>query len=99
MGILRMKSLARQHVWWPGIDADIEGVSKSCSYCQQSSPDPRSAPRHPWQFPERPWQRIYMDLAGPVHNKMWLVIMDAHSKWPGCSQIQQQQMYYPSGGK
>lgn len=82
IGIVRMKSLARQHVWWPGIDADIEDMCKSCLHCQHNSPNPRSAPLHPWQFPERAWQRIHMDLAGPFHNKMWLIIMDAHSKWP-----------------
>jgi hypothetical protein len=29
-GVVRMKSLARQYVWWPGVDADIESTVKSC---------------------------------------------------------------------
>ena len=33
-GVLRMKSLARSVVWWPGIDADIEGMVKDCHSCQ-----------------------------------------------------------------
>lgn len=37
---------------------------------------------HPWQFPERPWQRFHIDLAGPLQNRMFLIIMDAHTKWP-----------------
>lgn len=82
LGIVRMKSLARQHVYWPGIDNDIENVCKSCVTCQQSAAAPPNAPLHPWQFPERPWTRLHMDLAGPYLNNMWLIITDAHSKWP-----------------
>jgi len=81
-GIVRMKSLARQHVWWPGIDADIERVCGLCEKCIQKRKAPASAPLHPWEFPARPWQRLHMDLAGPFFNRMWLVIVDAHSKWP-----------------
>ncbi len=29
-----------------------------------------------------PWHRIHADFAGPVEDKMLLVVMDAHSKWP-----------------
>lgn len=81
-GVVRMKALARQHFWWPGLDKDIEELAKSCDLCQANSPSPASAPLHPWQFPEKVWQRIHVDLAGPFHKRMWLVVVDAHSKWP-----------------
>jgi len=29
-----MKQLARQHVWWPGIDDDIAQLTKSCTVCK-----------------------------------------------------------------
>ncbi|CAL8087419.1 unnamed protein product [Orchesella dallaii] len=77
-----MKSLARHHVYWPNIDAEIENIAKSCRICQQNAPNPQSAPLHPWQFPERPWQRLHMDLAGPLHGEMWLIIVDARTNWP-----------------
>ena len=28
-----------------------------------------------------PWQRIHLDYAGPINDKMFLVVIDAHSKW------------------
>ena len=33
-GIVQMKSLARLHVWWPSIDAEIESVVHKCASCQ-----------------------------------------------------------------
>lgn len=82
LGVVRMKALARQHVFWPGIDKKIEETAKICTTCQQSAANPPSAPLHPWQFPEKPWQRLHMDLAGPYLKNNFLVITDAHSKWP-----------------
>ncbi len=28
------------------------------------------------------WKRIHIDFAGPFLGKMFLIIVDAHSKWP-----------------
>ncbi|XP_011858075.1 PREDICTED: uncharacterized protein K02A2.6-like [Vollenhovia emeryi] len=81
-GIVKMKGLARQYIWWPNMDKEIEDIAKSCTSCCASRPDPPSAPLHPWQFPEKPWQRLHIDLAGPLQNRMFLIIMDAHIKWP-----------------
>ncbi|GFS02164.1 polyprotein, partial [Elysia marginata] len=39
------------------------------------------APLHPWQWPEKPWQRVHIDFAGPFMNSMFLIIVDAHTKW------------------
>nr|XP_039263303.1 uncharacterized protein K02A2.6-like [Styela clava] len=81
-GICSMKRIARNHVWWPGVDADIEELVKSCSLCQQLRPSAPQVPASPWSYPNGPWQRIHMDYAGPVDGKMLLVIVDAFSKWP-----------------
>ena len=40
------------------------------------------APLHPWIWPSRPWQRIHIDFAGPMGGHTFLVVVDAHSKWP-----------------
>ena len=42
---------------------------------------PPVAPSHPWAWPDRPWSRIHIDYAGPIEGKMFLVVVDAHSKW------------------
>lgn len=35
-----------------------------------------------WVWPAHPWQRVHSDFAGPFMNRMFLVVIDAHSKWP-----------------
>ena len=80
-GANRMKSLARSYIWWPGMDTDIEQAVKTCESCQVSRASPPLAPLHPWEWPARPWSRIHIDFAGPFMDNMFLVIVDAHSKW------------------
>ena len=80
-GITRMKGLARSFVWWPGMDSDLEEKVKSCPNCQQNQKTPEVAPLHPWEWPQRPWTRIHIDYAGPFLGKMFLVSIDAYSKW------------------
>ena len=77
-----MKSLARSYFWWPCLDKDIEHTAKSCKSCQSSKHAPPSAPLQPWTWPAKPWQRIHIDYAGPFLGRSFLVVVDAHSKWP-----------------
>ncbi|XP_026991216.2 uncharacterized protein K02A2.6 [Tachysurus fulvidraco] len=81
-GMVRMKEIARSYFWWPGVDGQIEEKARTCTSCQCIRNTPQLAPLHPWEYPEKPWHRIHIDFAGPVKDKMLLVVMDAHSKWP-----------------
>ena len=80
-GMERMKQLARSYVWWPGLDSAIEEKVKSCCARQSSRNSPQVSPLHPWEWPEKPWTRIHIDYVGPFMNRMFLVIVDAHTKW------------------
>ena len=80
-GINKMKALAHSYLWWPGMDNQILNLVKSCSVCQESRPTPAVAPLHSWERPSQPWSRIHLDFAGPFLDHMFLVIVDAHSKW------------------
>ena len=79
--IVRMQSLARIHVWWPNIEVDIAAHCKDCTACAETGPnllENLSA----WPVPDGPQKRIHIDFAGPFLDDMWLVVMDAYSKWP-----------------
>jgi hypothetical protein len=77
-----MKAVARSHIWWPNIDQDIEKMAKACMACSQVKSTPPNIPLHPWVWPDKPWRRIHVDFAGPLFNRMYLLVVDAHSKWP-----------------
>ena len=42
-GIVKMKSLARQYAWWPGINSELEKKVKSCQVCQSVRHSPAHA--------------------------------------------------------
>ena len=57
-----MNSLARIHVWWPGVDKDIEEMVNGCEACQEVWNTPSATVSHPWTWPD---QHIHIDFAGP----------------------------------
>ena len=78
---------SRSYMWWPGLDKSKENKARSCSQCEAVRHQPPVAPLYPWCWPEKPWQRIHVDFAGPFQGKMFLVTVDAHSKWPEVSMM------------
>ena len=86
LGMSRMKAVARFYVWWSGLDKSMR-TRQSCLQCQAARHQPSVAPLHPWYWPEKPWQRIHVDFAGPFQGTMFLVTVDAHSKWPVVSMM------------
>ena len=80
-GISHMKTLSHSFVWWPGLDENIESFVKNCSKCQVHCPSPPAAPSLPWRWPACPWFRLHLDFAGPFMDNMFLIVIDAYSKW------------------
>ena len=80
-GIVKMKSLTRVHVWWPGIDKCIEQLVRECETCHSVRNNPSSTLLDPLSWPDAPWKRMHVDFAGPFQGSMFMVIVDAHSKW------------------
>jgi len=82
IGIVRMKALARNYVWWQGIDVDIEKTVRSCKECSRVQNNPKPVPLHHWEPTEEAFQRIHIDFAGPFAGHNFLVCVDSHTKWP-----------------
>ena len=81
-GMSQMKSLVRSNVWWHGLDKAIKDLVKTCSACQQTQSLLAKAPLHAWEWSVHPCQRLHLDCKGPFLDKMYLLVIVAHSKWP-----------------
>ena len=80
-GIVKMKQMAREYIYRPGIDRQIEEKANSCSKCLMNSNDPPKLAPHPWIMTEKPWQRIHADFAQNFLGTNFLIIIDSLSKW------------------
>ncbi|XP_018406502.1 PREDICTED: uncharacterized protein K02A2.6-like [Cyphomyrmex costatus] len=80
LGVVKMKALARSYFWWPGLDKNIEEITKSCKGCLESADDPPKSTLHVWKWPQGPNHRIHLDFYGPIGGHIYLVITDAYSK-------------------
>ncbi|KRY46384.1 Transposon Tf2-6 polyprotein [Trichinella britovi] len=76
------QDMAMSYIWWPRLDEDVELLAKTCTTCEVNQADPERSLVHPWAIPEKPWQRLHMDFCGPMFNRIWLVVIDAMTKWP-----------------
>ena len=88
-GIVRMKRLCRDAVWWPAINTDIEHVVRDSTACIISGKSVKSSPGplQPLPWPSGPWRRLSLDIAGeyiaaPHHQRFIIVAVDHFSKWP-----------------
>ena len=64
--VARMKAAAHSHVWWPGIDSDIEERARGCKQCFKTRKAPQVAPLFPWSWPTAPWQRIHVQYSPKI---------------------------------
>ena len=79
-GIERTKRRARQTVYWPAINSDIQNTVQSCSKCQESLPSQQREPMEQDPPPKRPFEDVSADLFSHA-GKSYLVYVDRLSGW------------------
>ena len=80
-GINRMKAIARSVMYWPNLDWHQKD-SQELSLAWKHRKIYLGLCRLTLTYPQQPWSRIHMDFAGSVNGQSFLVVVDAHSKWP-----------------
>ncbi|XP_067393195.1 SCAN domain-containing protein 3-like, partial [Emydura macquarii macquarii] len=84
------KTLARilRRFFWPGIHEEVRRYCATCPECQLHSPQPHlRAPLVPLPIIEIPFERIAMDLVGPLEktargHQHILVVLDYATRYP-----------------
>ena len=79
-GIVRMKSLAQLHVWWPNLDKDITTIVQQCSDCEVRKQAPTGT-FAPVGLAEDAMAESSNRFHKPLMGKIFLIIVDSHSKW------------------
>ncbi|GFS38882.1 uncharacterized protein K02A2.6 [Nephila pilipes] len=79
-GIEKCKKRAREIMYWPGMNSDIETVVSECVICEKfkKANSKETLKRH--IVPYRPFEKIGMDIMD-FCNISYLVLMDYYSKW------------------
>lgn len=88
LGKRKTASRIAQHFYWPGLGRDVKQMCRQCSDCQKGNRrKPTRAPLIPLPVMERPWQRIAVDIVGPLDrsrrgNRYLLTVMDFATRYP-----------------
>ncbi len=80
LGMVKCKQLARDVLYWPGLNKQIEDMVSRCSACQSHRATQQKEPLLPTEVPERPWQILGTDLFDLDGHK-YLIVADYYSEW------------------
>ena len=81
----KVQQNARQHLYWPGLDADIADYTRRCQECIHWSQPPKE-PLQAHDVPQEPWERIAMDYFY-MNGRLYILICDYCSKFPFLFQV------------
>ncbi|CAN2390102.1 K02A2.6-like [Pristimantis euphronides] len=90
LGVGKTKSRLAQHFYWPHMGTDVANYCRSCITCQKvgkSGPAPK-APLIPLPVIEEPFQRVAVDLIGPLAvpstsgKRLILTVVDYATRYP-----------------
>ncbi|XP_037075849.1 uncharacterized protein K02A2.6-like, partial [Pollicipes pollicipes] len=85
-GQVKCKLRARECVYWPGINRDIERETAKCETCQKHMRSQQKEPMTQMELPTRPWQIIGTDLFH-LNYQTYLAVADYSSKFPTVRRI------------
>ncbi|KAL5014582.1 hypothetical protein ScPMuIL_008852 [Solemya velum] len=89
LGTEKCKIRARQVLFWPGINKDIDWMVKDCQICQQFQNHQPKEPLNSHELPHSPFEKVSTDLF-QINNKDYIVVVDAYSNYPEVVQIPNQ---------
>ena len=76
----KIQENARQHLYWPGLDADVTDYVRRCQECIKKAHPPKE-PLQAHDVPQQSWERIAMDHFH-FNGKLYLLVCDYFSKFP-----------------
>lgn len=81
LGVEKCKRRARDTVYWPGINKDIENMIGRCETCQKFQCKQAREPMLIPDLPTEPWKKVGTDLFH-YNGKDYLLVIDYYSNYP-----------------
>lgn len=81
LGITKTQLRAREDVYWPRINKDIENLCKACTTCQEYQSAQPPTPLQPTEVPSRPFSIIGTDIF-QLGDDNYIIVADYFSKFP-----------------
>lgn len=78
-GIVKCTRRARDSIWWPGINGEIQQTCENCTICVKFQPI-RNQPLNNAILPSEPWQEIATDLF-EFKGRIYMLAVDYFSRW------------------
>ena len=87
-GIERTERRARQTVYWPGINSDIQNFVEACNACQKNLPTLQQEPLMSDPLPSQPFEDVSADLFCYA-GKSYMMYVDRLSGWIKITEFRQ----------
>nr|XP_022292854.1 uncharacterized protein K02A2.6-like [Crassostrea virginica] len=81
MGIVKTQTRAREILFWPKMNQDIENFIGQCAVCNKYRNSNCKEPLRPQEIPSRPWAKVASDLF-QFKGSEYLLCVDYYSKYP-----------------
>ncbi|KAK7886282.1 hypothetical protein WMY93_025903 [Mugilogobius chulae] len=86
LGVEKCKRRAREAIYWPGINKDIEEMIQKCEICLKHHYKQVKEPMLVPELPTAPWEKVGTDLFH-LHGKDYLLLIDYYSNYPEIAQL------------
>lgn len=89
LGIVKCKQRAREAMFWPGMNTDIEMTVRDCSKCEEHQNQQRAEPLKPTKTPDLPYNMVGCDLFY-FESKKYVLVVDYYSKYIDVVELSQE---------
>jgi hypothetical protein len=80
LGIEKTKQLARDFMYWPGLNGQISDMISKCGICLEHRNSKQKEPMIPSDIPELPWHTVGTDLFH-WNGSDYLIVVDYYSRY------------------
>ena len=82
-GLVKIKQLIREKIWFPGINKDVKNMVDNCLPCQTVGNTNKPVPLRMNELPPVPWHTLHRDHCETFPSREYIqVVIDAYIRFP-----------------